>query len=149
MKKEELNYYDEFIEMTDYAVNISHALYDYSNTYSYEQSKEFEQKVHEQENLADNTQHMILNYLIKDFVPPIDREDIISVSRRLDDVIDNIDEVVIDLDIFLVETLRDDFLNYVSLFAKAMFFLVLIASIVGSKPDIPTKALTNNSSLYL
>ena len=119
MKKEELNYYSEFITMTQYAVNISKILEEYIPSYSYENSKQIKQKVHEQEHLADNTQHNILNYLIKDFVPPIDRDDIINVSRKLDDIIDNIDEVVIDLDILAVEKLKNDFNSYVELFSRA------------------------------
>ena len=37
----------------------------------------------------------------------------------------------------------------VSLFAKQIVFLDLIAYTVGNNPEIPTKALTNTSSSYL
>ena len=119
MKKEELNYFDGFLKMSNYAVEISKVLKAFMLAYNYEEAKEKEKKVHEHENNADRTQHEILNYLIKDFVPPIDREDIINVTRRLDDVIDNIDEVAIDLDILAVETLREDIPKYLELLEVA------------------------------
>ena len=119
MKKEQLNYFDEFINMSKYAVEISKVLKAFLLAYNYEEAKEKEKKVHEYENNADKTQHKILNYLIKDFVPPIDRDDIINVTRRLDDVIDNIDEVAIDLDILAVESLRENIPNYLELLEVA------------------------------
>ncbi len=119
MKKEELNYYDEFINMSNYAVEISKAMKGLSESYDYEKIKEQEKTVHEKENEADKNQHKILNYLIKDFVPPIEREDIINITRKLDDVIDNIDEVMIDLDILSTKVLRPDFPKYVELLEVA------------------------------
>ena len=50
----------------------------------------------------------ILKYLIKDFLPPIEREDIIMLSNLIDDTIDCIDEVVINIDILTVVYLRND-----------------------------------------
>ena len=105
--------------MTNYAVSITQTLKDFAKSYNYDYSREMEKKVHEQENLADANQHKILNYLIKDFVPPLEREDIIVVTRLLDDVIDNIDEVSIDLDILSVKKLKDDFVIYMCLLEKA------------------------------
>lgn len=119
MKKEQLNYFDEFITMAKYAVEISKVLKVFMLSYNYEEASEKEKKVHEYENNADRIQHKILNYLIKDFVPPIDREDIINVTRRLDDVIDSIDEVAFDLDILAVERLREDIPKYLELLEVA------------------------------
>jgi len=119
MKREELNYYDEFIKMAKFAKDISKTLKEYIFSYDYEIVLQKKAEIHEVENSADKTQHLILNYLIKDFVPPIDREDIIDVTRRLDDVIDNIDEVSIDLEILSVVSLREDMKKYMELMEKA------------------------------
>ena len=119
MKKEELNYFDEFINMSQYAIEISNTFKALIESYNYEDTKEQEKKVHAKEHEADKNQHKILNYLIKDFVPPIEREDIINITRRLDDVVDNIDEVMIDLDILAVKTLRPNMPKYVSLMEAA------------------------------
>ncbi len=119
MKREELNYYDEFINMAKYAEGIAQTLKDFIFEYNYDLITQKKIEIHEQENVADRTQHIILNYLIKDFVPPIDREDIIDLTRRLDTVIDNIDEVSIDLDIYSVRALRSDVKDYFELMERA------------------------------
>ena len=99
MKKEELNYYDEFEKNADYALQISNILKDYLNNFVYEKSTEKENKVHALEKEADVNLHKIINYLIKDFLPPIDREDIVTLTHKIDDVVDDLDEVVINIDI--------------------------------------------------
>jgi len=119
MKKKEMNYYDEFINMSNYAIEISMTFKGLIESYNYDDAKEQEKKVHEKEREADKSQHKILNYLIKDFVPPLEREDIINITRRLDDVVDNIDEVMIDLDILTVKELRPNMSKYVELMEVA------------------------------
>jgi predicted phosphate transport protein (TIGR00153 family) len=119
MKREVLNYYDEFIEMAKYSVEITDILKDFILSYNYAEAKEKEKRIHGLENSADITQHRILNYIIKDFVPPIDRDDIITITRMLDDVVDAIDEIVINLDIYAVNELRPEIVSYMDLLETA------------------------------
>ena len=118
MKKEELNYYDEFLRLSKIAEDIAVELKAFAASYNHELTLEKSKKIHEMEHRADNIVHSTLSYLIKDFVPPIDREDFLSVVRRMDDVIDCIDEVSIDLDIFCVKQLRANIAEYVNLIEK-------------------------------
>ena len=115
MKKTEFNYYDEFIKNANFALEISMILKDYANHFDANKAKEIEKQVHQVENEADKNLHEIINYLVKDFLPPIEREDIITLSHRIDDVIDCIDEVVINLDILNVKFLRIDFTEFSNL----------------------------------
>ena len=112
MKRKELNYYDEFIKNADIALEISKMLKEHVTNFDANKSEEIEIQVHQLENEADKNLHEILNYLIKDFLPPIEREDIIMLSNRIDDTIDCIDEVVINLDILNVTALRKDFKEF-------------------------------------
>ena len=119
MKKQELDYYEEFIKMSKYTIDISSLLKELVQGYDYDKVGDKVIEIHEIENMADKTQHGVLNYLIRDFVPPIDREDIINLTRRLDDVIDSIDEVSIDLDIFVVRSLRSNMTEYMEILEEA------------------------------
>lgn len=112
MKKRELNYFDEFIKNADVALEISEILKENVNHFDGNKSEKIEMQVHQLENEADKNLHEILNYLRKDFLPPIEREDIVMLSNRIDDVIDCIDEVVINLDIFNLTSLREDFKDF-------------------------------------
>ena len=112
MKKQELNYFDEFIKNVDFAQQTSKILKEYVENFDSTKSEEMEEKVHSLEHTADRNLHNILNYLIKDFLPPIDREDIIMLGHKIDDVCDCIDEVAINLDILGITNLRDDFKEF-------------------------------------
>ena len=115
MKNKELNYYDEFIKNVDICCEISNILKQHIENFQNEDAKETEEMVHKLENYADLNLHNIKNYLVKDFLPPIDREDIVLLVNKIDDVVDNLDEIIIDLNIFNVKVLREDFKEYTEL----------------------------------
>jgi hypothetical protein len=52
---------------------------------------ELAQRLHDLEHKADSVSHNIFNELNSTFVTPFDREDILLLTSRLDDVMDNID----------------------------------------------------------
>ena len=118
MKKERLNYFDEFLKNISYAVESADVLDEYINHFNSEISFEKEQIVHKLENDADYNLHNILNYLNKDFVPPFDREDIIMLVHDIDDLEDYIDEVVININILGVQKLRSDASKFTDLISK-------------------------------
>ena len=118
MKKQELNYYDEFIKNIEIAYQISNILKEYIDKFKSEDSEEIEQKVHKLENDADYNLHNLKNYLVKDFLPPIDREDIIILVNKIDDVIDSLDEIVIDFNILNVTDLREDINDFIDLICE-------------------------------
>ena len=118
MKKKEFNYFDEFIKNVDICCEISNIIQQHLNNFKNEDAKEIENIVHKLENDADLNLHNIKNYLIKDFLPPIEREDIVLLVNKIDDVVDNLDEIIIDLNIFNVNYLRDDFKEFVELICQ-------------------------------
>lgn len=118
LKETKLDYYDEFINNADIAVKISEMLKEFIDNFDSHKSKEVENKVHKLENEADQNLHRILNFLISDFLPPIDREDIVLLVNRIDDTIDCIDEIVINLDIYNILELREDLNEYIELINK-------------------------------
>lgn len=117
-KKEELNYFDNFVKNANYALESAKILKEYIYNFDSNKSIEKENMVHNIENEADKNQHIVLNYLIKDFLPPIDREDIIMLYHKIDDMVDNIDEFVINLNILDVKNIRSDVTNFVDLLLK-------------------------------
>ena len=118
MKKKELNYYDKFIRNSEIALKMSEILKDYAENFDYDMSEEKEKKVHNLEREADKNIHAVLKYLVGDFLPPIDREDIVLISNKLDDIIDNIDAIVINIDILDVKEIRDNLKKFSRLINK-------------------------------
>ena len=118
MKKEELNYFDRFTKDSEILLKMATILKDYADNFNYEYAEEKEKKVHALEREGDKNLHAVLKYLVKDFLPPIDREDIALIANKLDDVIDYIDGIVINIDILEVKEIRDDFKKFAGLILK-------------------------------
>ena len=123
LKEPKFDYYDEFIKNVDIALEISNTLQNYIENFDISNSQEVEEKVHGLENDADRNLHKILNFLVKDFLPPIDREDIVLLANKIDDTIDYLDEIVINLDILSVNNLRKDFKSFVEIINKLSIML--------------------------
>ncbi len=106
--KNSIDYFEMFEKNSNFALECCKILREYILNFDLSRAQEIEDKVHSIENDADSNQHTVLNYLIKDFLPPIDREDIISLSHKIDDVVDEIDEIAINFNILNIKELRED-----------------------------------------
>ena len=115
MKKKELNNYDEFLKSGNIAAKMSAILKEYIENFNFEKADELQAQIHQYENEADDNLHYILSYLIKDFLPPIDREDIVALANKIDDMIDSIDELVISMDILDIREVRQGFNEFIIL----------------------------------
>lgn len=113
--KEEYCYFNEFINNSGYILTSAEVLKETVQNYSMEKLQENITKVHKLENEADKALHKMRNYLIKDFLPPIDREDIVLIGHRLDDIEDYIDEILINFNILNIEKMRDDVVEFTDL----------------------------------
>jgi len=108
MKKENYNYFDEFIAITDCIVKSAEILQETILNFNSEELEAKTNKVHELENDADNIVHKLRNYLITDFLPPLEREDLATIAHRLDDIEDDIDELLINMKILNISEMRSD-----------------------------------------
>lgn len=107
-KKEEFNYFNKFIESASYAKEIVASLNEIINNFNIVDIETNSKKIHEIENKADKNLHELKDYLLRDFLPPIEREDILSIAHKIDDIIDGVDEIIIDINIFNVTEIRED-----------------------------------------
>ena len=107
-KKQTMNYFDEFIKNAELAQKIVKKLREILDKFDETNMEEKAMDLHLIENEADNNLHDLKDYLLKDFLPPIDREDILSIAHQIDNIIDGIDELVIDISIFNITNIRPE-----------------------------------------
>ena len=117
MKKENYNYFNEFILLTDYIVKSVDILKNVTENFNEKELDASIEEVHRLENEADNVLHKMRNYLIKDFIPPIDREDISLIADKLDNIEDGIDEALINMKIFNITAINKDVTKLVEVLA--------------------------------
>ena len=113
--KEEYCYFTEFINNSEYILASADMLKQTVSNYSVEKLLDNITIVHKLENEADKALHRMRNHLITDFLPPIDREDIVLIGHRLDDIEDYIDEILINFNILNIEKMRDDVVEFTDL----------------------------------
>ena len=114
-KQEKYNYFNEFISMTDYIVESANILKEVMENFNTEKLNTNTQEVHILENEADKIVHKMRNYLIKDFLPPIDREDISEIVNKLDDIEDGIDEAIINLKILDIYEIKQEAIELINI----------------------------------
>lgn len=94
-KKKDKNYfYDCFYNLAEYAVQAYDVLSKGMNNFSDKMDLEaFKNDVHAIEHAADKEKEIFEENLAKEFVTPIDREDIFILLDNIDDLTDSIDEI--------------------------------------------------------
>jgi len=81
-------YFDYFASAAKNAYETSEALYDL--LCNFEHVSEKAKHIHELEQKGDDINHTILNALSRSFIAPFDRQDVQSLSSRIDNFVDHI-----------------------------------------------------------
>jgi len=94
MAKGDKFYFDNFVETTELSKKAAKYLVESLESYNPDNIETMLKEMHEIEHSADVKKHEMSNALAKAFVTPVDREDLDLISKNLDDVTDNIEEVL-------------------------------------------------------
>ncbi len=92
-KKRGFDYFDYFTRVSGIANEAAGLLDDLLTGFTYESAPDKAARIHELEHKADGEKHVMMEHLTREFITPIERDDIVAVSEKLDDVVDNIDDV--------------------------------------------------------
>ncbi len=115
MKKNSYNYFDAFADLSKFSHKLAIALNDTFANFDANNITEKVTAAHEIEHNADHAKHDIMNRLVKEFLPPIESEDITSLTQEIDDVTDSIEDVLIYVDMFNIQTIRPEALKFTEL----------------------------------
>ena len=118
-KKEKYSYFEEFIKISEHIEESSNKLKELMNNYNEENLDKSIEEIHKLEHSSDRIVHKMRKFLIKDFLPPIEREDIAVIVNKLDDIEDGIDEIAIDFKIINIEYIKQDTLEIIDILVKA------------------------------
>ncbi len=111
----EYNYFKAFVELSKFSLKSAETLNKTLHEFDIKKVDKKLEEMHDFEHSADIAKHDLLNRLVKEFLPPIEREDIISISQKIDDVTDAIEDVLICINIFNVQTIRPEILQFTQL----------------------------------
>lgn len=77
------------------------------------------EKLHKLENEGDEINHDIFASAAVDFMPPIDREDVVELAHALDNVLDYIEDVVRHMYMYDIHIMREDAVQFAGLIKKS------------------------------
>lgn len=122
-KTKEYSYYQEFIEVSAMAVSAAKLMTSILDDYNLETLETRLKELHEIEHAADQKKHNMMSYLYSDFLPPLEREDIIDLAGELDTTIDTIEDTLIHIDIYQVQEITPAMLKFMEIIEKSAMSL--------------------------
>lgn len=117
------NYFDGFIKMTEKAKECADYLNMAINSYDKNSLEKQTEEIHEIEHNSDLIKHEIMANLVKEFLPPIEREDITNIIHYLDNVVDNIEDILVKMYILNLDSVTDEALEFVDLILSCVDML--------------------------
>lgn len=118
-RKKEYNYFEKFVTLSDYCCSASKLLHETLTDYNIDELQNKMKLMHEIEHAADLEGHEIMRKLSQEFITPIEREDIVSLVHEIDDITDCIEDVLLHMYMYNVETLRDEALEFCKIIVKS------------------------------
>jgi predicted phosphate transport protein (TIGR00153 family) len=118
MAKKNDKYFDQFVEMGEYCCQAAKKLEEILTHYDHEALPETIREMHAIEQDGDHVRHNVTRALAKEFITPIEREDIMMISSQIDTVLDKLEDVVMKLYMFDIKEIRDDALVMAELLVR-------------------------------
>lgn len=120
-KHRKLDYFDEFEKQTRIAIEEADLLLEaLENFTKADDLKSYMERAHQIEHRGDEVNHAILEYVATDFITPIEREDIIELSQRLDNIIDYIEDIIQCMYMYDVHIIPEGTKEFAELICKAV-----------------------------
>lgn len=106
------DYFTMLGELIGYSCKAATLLNETIANFRISQLEEKINEMHEIEHSADLKKHEMINKLSKEFIPPIERGDIIELGNQIDNVTDSIEEVLTRIYMFNISSMRDEALEF-------------------------------------
>jgi len=114
-KKADGFYFNNFVESAEVSCDAARMLKDILCNFSVAALPENRVKLHEVEHRGDDKRHEMTAVIVRAFITPIEREDILKLSQLIDDVTDSIEDILIRIYINNVTRIREDSIEFIDI----------------------------------
>jgi len=125
MAKDRFDYFKAFEEITALCCQEAETLLESMKTFDPNRMFDDMNALHLIENEADKVNHAIYDRLAKEFITPIERDDILELADRLDDIADSIDDVMMRLYMYGITKVRQEGIDVAEIIVKSCDLLKL------------------------
>ena len=126
MKKESNYYFNSFVRLFNYTIDAANYLEKVILNFKGGITEEEKNEMHKIEHKADLCLHEVLAKLSKEFITPIENEDILAIIKKIDDATDAIEDVLIKLYIHDVKKLNPSAIKFVDIIKRECEALALV-----------------------
>lgn len=119
-KKQKFDYFDAFQQQTKVALaEVDLLIETVENFTSADALPDIIERAHEIEHQGDVLNHQVFQNVATEFLPPIDREDIITLAQTLDTIIDYMEDVIQAFYMYDVHSMRPEALEFARVIKKS------------------------------
>lgn len=127
-RTKKIDYFDGFVDLLDYADRSIDYLDDVLHNFDPDE-KVMQQKMeelHAIEHAADKARHQLISHLVKEFITPIEREDIMSIVSAIDDITDSIEDVLQQIYMYNVKEILPEAFEFCRIIKECVAKLVKV-----------------------
>ncbi|MDL2236556.1 DUF47 family protein [Christensenellaceae bacterium OttesenSCG-928-K19] len=117
-RKQNYDYYAGFTKLAEYSCMAAKIVDDTLHSFNKEALSEKLEAIHKIEHSADEQKHELMKALAREFLPPIEIEDIAEIAQLLDEVVDSVEDILIKLYAYNIKTIRPDALEFSDIISK-------------------------------
>lgn len=121
--KRDAYYFDSFVAQCKFSRELAAKTAELLNDFKYDEVKDNLIILHGIEHAADQVHHDVMEHLIKEFIAPLEREDIVFMSDELDDLTDSIEDIMITCYEYDLSQPDDVILKYMKLIERSVNML--------------------------
>lgn len=116
--KKDDNYFCTFVDLVKYSCDAAALLTEIVNNYDADELKDKMKQMHDIEHAGDVERHIMIKKLAKEFITPIEREDIVALADSIDNVTDTIEDVLMRMYMFNITSMREDAIKLAAIIEK-------------------------------
>ena len=124
MAKKKFDYFEKLEEMAKISQKSAAEIIKILKDFKPDKLPKQLEEIHVLENASDDIKHKIHKNLSRDFLPPIEIEDVVALSESLDDVMDYMEDVLQTLYAYHITEIRGEALEFATLIATCTNSLV-------------------------
>ena len=117
--KKKFDYFASLCRMAEFAAEEARLLGRFAKNFAYEKTAELRAATHATERRCDEEKHAFSAALLREFLPPVDRENLLTLARAADDLADDVDGVAAFLYMADIKALRADAADFTDLISEA------------------------------
>lgn len=117
-RKKSFDYFEAFVNLAEYSSRAAKMLDESLRNFDVETLPQKLEELHKIEHGADEEKHEVITMLAKEFITPIEREDIAELTQQLDEVTDAVEDILIKIRIYNIKSIRPEALEFSSIILK-------------------------------